>query len=93
MLTPPYCDSLAWNPALDQDCSGLYFDWWVCVGIQPRSSLTLTFFPEAANVTIPSYNPFTPTVFPTINSSFTAVPTQPGLASDCQSFYQANAVR
>jgi len=74
------------------DCSGLYYGWWVCVGIQPQSSLTLTYATDTGPVTLPTVIPFTPTAFPTINSSFTAAPTQSGLASNCQSFYQAAPV-
>ncbi|KAI4192254.1 MAG: hypothetical protein LQ348_003223 [Seirophora lacunosa] len=80
---------LEWNPALDSDCSGLYYGWWICIGIQPRSSLTLTYTTELGNVTIPAYEPFTPTSFPTINSSFTATPTRAGVPSDCKAWYLA----
>ncbi|KAL8899139.1 MAG: hypothetical protein Q9207_006349 [Kuettlingeria erythrocarpa] len=80
-----------WNPSLADDCSGLYYGWWVCVGVQPQSSLTLTFSTAPANVTIPTYDPFTPIVYPTINSSFAATPTQTGLAADCKAFYKADS--
>ncbi|KAL8730074.1 MAG: hypothetical protein Q9166_004273 [cf. Caloplaca sp. 2 TL-2023] len=87
---------LEWNPALDADCSGLYYGWWICVGVQPRTSLTLTYSASPGNVTgnasIPSYDPFTPIAYPTINSSFTATPTQAGVASDCQAWYSAAPV-
>ena len=81
-----------WNPAIDEDCSGLYYGWWVCVGAQPRSSLTLVWTDSPGNVTIPTYDPFTPPIFATINSSFSATPTQSGLASDCNAFYSAAPV-
>ncbi len=86
------CTRLEWNPALDKDCSGLYYGWWVCVGAQPRSSLSLTYFTEPGPVIIPTYSLFTPLAFLTVNSSFTATPTQSGLASNCKAFYSASPV-
>ncbi|KAL8801882.1 MAG: hypothetical protein Q9182_004171 [Xanthomendoza sp. 2 TL-2023] len=83
---------LEWNPALSADCSGLYYGWWICVGVQPRTSLSLTYTtaPPPA-VTIPTYAPFTPIPYPTINASFTATPTQAGVAEDCRAWWLAVA--
>ena len=77
---------------MHDDCSGLYDGWWVCVGIQSQSSLTLTYMTTTTPVTIPSYDPYTPTTFPSIDWSFTATPTNLGLVPNCQAFYQAAAV-
>lgn len=87
-------DSLEWNPELDNDCSGLYHGWWVCVGIQPRTvTATFEYTITALPVEVPPYvGEYTPTTFPEINSSFAATPTQAGLAQDCRAFYQAEAV-
>lgn len=30
--------SLAWNPAVGVNCTGLYYGYWYCVGIQPQTS-------------------------------------------------------
>ncbi|KAL2068497.1 hypothetical protein VTL71DRAFT_14834 [Oculimacula yallundae] len=85
-------DLLAWNPTLGQDCSGLFYNWWVCVGIQEQSSLTLVYPTDGtAPVSIPEPTEFTPIPSPTINSSFVPAPTQAGLSSDCQGFYKAVA--
>ena len=41
-------DLFAWNPALGTDCSGLYFNHWVCVGIQPQTTGTVNIVPLAS---------------------------------------------
>jgi hypothetical protein len=85
--------SLEWNPALDSDCSGLYDGWWVCIGIRPQSmTVTFDYTTTAAPVEVPEPTEHTPTTFPTANSSFTASPTQAGLASDCKAFHRAKDV-
>ncbi|CAG8979166.1 hypothetical protein HYALB_00000300 [Hymenoscyphus albidus] len=79
----------AWNPALGDDCSGLYDSWWYCIDIQAQSSLTLS--DDKSTMTIPPMFPLTPTTFPAVNTSFTATPTQAGIAKGCQAFHQAVA--
>lgn len=65
---------------------------WICIGVQPRTSLSLAYNTAPGNVTIPIYDPFTPIAYPTINSSFTATPTQVGVATDCRAWYSAAPV-
>jgi hypothetical protein len=83
-----------WNPALDSDCSGLYVDWWVCIGIQPQSvTASFEYITSAPAVVVPNKTAdYTPTTFPAVDSSFTASPTQAGVATNCQAFYQAQSV-
>ncbi|CAK7225750.1 hypothetical protein SEUCBS140593_006009 [Sporothrix eucalyptigena] len=50
-------DLFAWNPVLGADCSGLYLDYWVCVGIQPQKSLTLVYPAPATSASIPNPQP------------------------------------
>jgi hypothetical protein len=85
---------LEWNPALDSDCSGLYVDWWVCIGVQPQSvTASFEYITSAPAVVVPTKTgDYTPTTFPAVDSSFTASPTQAGLATNCQAFYQAQSV-
>ena len=87
------CYSLEWNPALDSDCSGLYDSWWVCIAIQPQSvTVTFDYTVTVAPVEVPDPTAWTPTTFPTANSSFVAAPTQAGLDSNCKGFHQAEDV-
>jgi hypothetical protein len=83
-----------WNPTLGSDCSGLYYGWWVCIGIQPQTvTARFEYTITAAPVVVPAFTgQYTPTIFPQVNSSFTATPTQSGLAQDCRAFHQAVAV-
>ncbi|KAL7622472.1 hypothetical protein AAE478_007978 [Parahypoxylon ruwenzoriense] len=55
----------------------------------PESSVVLTWSGSATNATIPSPTPYYTPTFPTINSSFTAAPTQTGTPSSCQAYFQA----
>jgi hypothetical protein len=87
------CCSLSWNPALDSDCSGLYDGWWVCIAIQPQSvTVTFDYTVTATSAEIPDPTAWTPTTFPATDASFTATPTQAGIASDCKAFRQAKDV-
>lgn len=86
--------SIAWNPSLGSDCSGLYDGWWVCISVRPASvSVDLGWTTTQGTVDIPTITAnYTPTSFPPIDPSFTASPTQNGVVSGCKSFYQAKAV-
>ncbi|OAA74801.1 peptidoglycan-binding protein [Akanthomyces lecanii RCEF 1005] len=83
-------DFLAWNPALKSDCSALFIGYYVCIAIKPTTTSSFDWF-NAPNTTIPSPTSWTPSVPPTINSTFTASPQQSGIPSSCQSFYKAEA--
>ncbi|OAA63388.1 peptidoglycan-binding protein [Niveomyces insectorum RCEF 264] len=78
-------DFFAWNPVVGTDCSGLYIMYWVCVGIQPQTSLTLEY--PTTSPTIPDEVPWTPTPQPSVDFSFTPSPTQGPLPTNCANYY------
>ncbi|CAK7197530.1 hypothetical protein SEUCBS139899_000178 [Sporothrix eucalyptigena] len=78
-------DFFAWNPVVGSDCSGLYLDYWVCVGIQPQASLTLVY--PTGTTAIPSALPWTPTPLPSVDFRFTPSPTQGPLPTNCANYY------
>lgn len=83
--------SLSWNPSLGTGCGGLYQGWYVCVGTQPQTTLSLAWSTAAtANASVPSPTPYTPATYTTV-PDFTATPTQTGIPSSCANFYQAGA--
>lgn len=77
---------LEWNPALGDDCSGLYINWWLCVGVQPQTSVINT------EVYTSTYTSWTETPLPSVDYSFTPTPTQSGIVEGCQAFYHAKTV-
>ncbi|OJJ42541.1 hypothetical protein ASPZODRAFT_162157 [Penicilliopsis zonata CBS 506.65] len=79
-----------WNPTLGDDCSGLYYNWYVCVGVQPQTGISFYWSTSATNANVPSPTLYTPTIT-TIIANFTASPQQLGIPSSCQNFYQAQA--
>ncbi|OBT68027.1 hypothetical protein VE03_01474 [Pseudogymnoascus sp. 23342-1-I1] len=79
-------DFKTWNPAIGADCTSLFANYYVCVGIQPQSSYRGT-----NTASSQWYPPYTPTVHPTPNSTFVPSPTQNGIPSSCMAFYQATA--
>jgi hypothetical protein len=81
-------DLLDWNPELLDDCSGLQIGYYVCIRVKPSGSLTLTFNPGSAS--IPDSTAWTPTTLPSVDTSFTPVPTQGPLPPTCQAYYQAS---
>ncbi|KAF1812797.1 hypothetical protein P152DRAFT_395832 [Eremomyces bilateralis CBS 781.70] len=82
---------LEWNPALSADCSGLYYQWWVCVGIQVQTTPALSFPPVTSGSDAPPEpTEYTPTLVPTIDSSFIPSPTQPGTAPECDGWYKTS---
>ncbi|EEP82317.1 predicted protein [Uncinocarpus reesii 1704] len=79
---------LEWNPTLGVDCSGLFVGWWVCVMVRPRTTETFTWITADTPADVPTLTgEYTPTPFPSVNSSFTASPTQSGIVPGCLSFY------
>lgn len=80
-------DFLDWNPSLLDDCSGLTIGYFVCVRIQPRNSLTLTFNPTGPAEIPDSTAWIPPTPLPPVNTSFTASPTQGPLPTSCTNYY------
>jgi hypothetical protein len=86
-------ESLSWNPGLGGNCTTLFVGWWVCVGVQEQQSSSLPWTATGtANATVPSPTLWTPSMYPTINSSFVPTPIQTGVPQDCQAFYQAQSV-
>ena len=72
-----FADLLAWNPSVKSDCTGLWAEVNVCVGVIGHTPTT----------TIPST---TTTTRPT-NGVTTPTPYQDGMATNCNKFYQAKA--
>ncbi|KAA8652732.1 uncharacterized protein ATNIH1004_001637 [Aspergillus tanneri] len=66
-------DLYSWNPALNGDCSGLWPDYYICVGRGESIS---------ASSVIP-----TTTTTTTAAANVTPTPTQAGMVSGCKSFY------
>ena len=84
-------DFHAWNPTLGVDCSGLYVYYYVCVGIQPQTSLTID-WPTNATQELPPYATWTDPPMPTdLYEPFVPSPTQGPLPGDCMAYYQARA--
>ncbi len=65
-------DFYAWNPALKGDCSGLWPDFYVCVGLIGQTATTQA----------------TATATTTGNGISTPQPTQPGMVSNCNKFHK-----
>lgn len=66
---------------------------WVCIGAQPQTvTASFEYITSAPAVTVPDPTSYVTTTFPAINSSFTALPTQAGMPTNCQSYYQAKPV-
>ncbi|KAL4907646.1 hypothetical protein BDW74DRAFT_111458 [Aspergillus multicolor] len=84
-----YDQLLEWNPSLAEDCDYPFIDWWVCVGIIPRTTLSFDYPTGYNNGSIPEPTVHTPTQDPTNLPVWTASPTQAGLATGCQGYYQA----
>ncbi|KAB5570385.1 peptidoglycan-binding protein [Coniochaeta sp. 2T2.1] len=83
-------DFFAWNPAVGTDCSGLYVNYYVCVGIQPRSILTVE-LPVASNLTLPPIATWTEPALPTLDPNFTPTPSHGPMPTNCANFYLARA--
>ncbi|KAH6838559.1 hypothetical protein B0I37DRAFT_409109 [Chaetomium sp. MPI-CAGE-AT-0009] len=80
-----------YNPTLGEDCSGLYFGWYICIGVQSQSSSSIGWYTsQDGNASIPEPTEF---VRPpaTYVQNFTAQPQQSGIPTSCQNFYQAES--
>lgn len=81
-----------YNPTLGEDCSGLYFGWYICIGVQAQGSSSIGWYTsQDGNASIPAPTEF---VRPpaTYVQNFTAQPQQSGIPASCQNFYQAESV-
>lgn len=78
------------NPEVHSDCSGLFVNWWYCVGTKPESSLTLTWNPTTSKIDVPNPTSFTPSVTPTTTEPVTPTPFDSGMVKGCDGFYQAS---
>ncbi|KAK2594660.1 hypothetical protein QQS21_007636 [Conoideocrella luteorostrata] len=82
-----------WNPELHDDCSGLYADYWICVsmrGIGENPDLGWSSSTPPFTAPPPPTSHHT-TVFPTANSSFSPVPSQGPMPSNCKNFHKVSA--
>jgi hypothetical protein len=59
------------------------------VGVKSATSLTLVYRTESTTASFPDPTDYTPTTNPTVDWNFIPEPTQAGLVSGCQAFYQA----
>ncbi|KAF9876845.1 hypothetical protein CkaCkLH20_05691 [Colletotrichum karsti] len=83
-------DFYAWNPAIGQDCSGLFVYYWVCVGIRPQTQISLPYETGNATVELPPYFTFTPEPTPTEKPNFAVpTPTHGPMPENCKAYYQA----
>ncbi|KAM7196838.1 LysM domain containing protein [Rhypophila sp. PSN 637] len=88
-------DFYAWNPAVQEDCSGLYIQHWVCVGVdvQEEPVIELPYDETASESTgptsLPPYTVPTATPFPTINPNWEPTPIHGTPPSNCKYYYQA----
>ncbi|WYZ42085.1 hypothetical protein EsH8_V_000980 [Colletotrichum jinshuiense] len=83
-------DFYAWNPAVGQDCSGLYVYYWVCVGIRPQTQISLPYETGNATVELPPYFTWTPEPIPTDPPDFAVpTPTHGPLPDNCVAYFQA----
>ncbi|RHZ45036.1 uncharacterized protein CDV56_102610 [Aspergillus thermomutatus] len=72
-----------WNPTVGSDCSGLWLDYYVCVGIVGGASST-------AAASTPTTTPTTTTTTTTTttgNGISTPTPYESGMVDDCDEFY------
>src|SRR5690606_12332156 len=87
--------SHAWNPAVGSDCSALFYQWYVCIGIQPRTSATFEFegyVNATGTLELPPYVSFTPLPTSELDPNYTPSPTQAGFPPSCTGYYQAQEV-
>ncbi|EEU37422.1 uncharacterized protein NECHADRAFT_86238 [Fusarium vanettenii 77-13-4] len=79
-----------WNPELHTDCSGLFVDYYVCVGIRSNATADLEWSTSTPPFTPPP-EPTThlPTTVTSIDSNFTPEPTHGAMPEDCAHFHQA----
>jgi hypothetical protein len=90
-------DFYAWNPALNGDCSGLFPDYYVCVGILAPSSGTTTPTSTKPPTTTSATTGATPTPHQVSTSvslfdeTLTDRISKPNMVANCKQFYQDQA--
>ncbi|KAK4209498.1 LysM domain-containing protein [Rhypophila decipiens] len=88
-------DFYAWNPAVQEDCSGLYIKHWVCVGVDVQEEPLIelpyneTASESAGPTSLPPYTIPTATPLPTINPNWEPTPIHGTPPSNCKYYYQA----
>ncbi|KAJ4230945.1 hypothetical protein NW759_002928 [Fusarium solani] len=77
-----------WNPAVLDDCSGLFIGWWVCINAPMKHTTTKNFgfHRPSTTISIPDY---TPKPSPTIDWNWTPSPTHKGASKTCKAWHQA----
>ncbi|KAI8722371.1 hypothetical protein NCS52_00380800 [Fusarium sp. LHS14.1] len=77
-----------WNPAVLDDCSGLFVGWWVCINAPMKHTTTkhFGFHRPSTTVSIPDYTPMPSS---TVNWSWTPFPTHKGASKTCKAWHQA----
>ncbi|KAJ0413108.1 hypothetical protein BJY00DRAFT_320114 [Aspergillus carlsbadensis] len=74
-------DFVSWNPGVGSDCSGLWLDYYVCVGAESATGTGTVSSPS------PSSTVSTTTPTTTGNAVSTPTPYEPGIPDDCDSFH------
>ncbi|WAO97001.1 Hypothetical protein NCS54_01469900 [Fusarium falciforme] len=70
----PFAQFLKWNPAVEEDCSGLWAGYWVCVSVEGYKPTTTTVAK--------------PTTTKPANGIKTPEPIQNGMVKNCEKFHQ-----
>ncbi|KAL2127803.1 hypothetical protein VTI74DRAFT_10154 [Chaetomium olivicolor] len=81
----------AWNPSIGTDCSDLYVYYWVYVGIQPQTSLSLHYADgqhHGQDSPLLHLNAHTPATDPPV---FKPPPTAGGMPSNYSAYVQAQS--
>ncbi|KAM0468441.1 hypothetical protein ACHAP7_010893 [Fusarium lateritium] len=85
-------DFFKWNPAVHEDCSGLFVGYWVCVGVKSKAAPNLAWSTSTPPFTPPpDATPYTAVTLTPADSDFTPSPTQGPLPTDCQNFHKVEA--
>ncbi|KAI6779853.1 carbohydrate-binding module family 50 protein [Emericellopsis cladophorae] len=83
----------AWNPVLDQDCSGLFVNWWVCVGVRPQGApAQFEWSTEPPDFTLPGKpTDHTRTTFPSADGTFVPSPSHGPMPISCSGFHRVES--
>jgi hypothetical protein len=82
---------LAWNPALGEDCGGLYAGWWVCVGVRTTRVYDPDVITEdVTSVEVPTATSFASPTWPTI-PPYVPEPTHADTVAGCLQYAKAEA--
>ena len=89
--TNTFDSRIKWNPSIDEDCSDLLVDWWVCVGLLPQGAdVKFAWFSETPDLTEAAEpTKHTQTSHMVANSVFVPSPSHGPMPSSCQAYHLA----